>query len=468
MLRLLFLLSLVSGHLIITSCKTTRVERPPEQYNAQPVAPQPSSLVFTTEAKLTDIEKSLNNQFQGLVYEDNSLEDNGGDNLMVKAWKQGNIKLSMRDNVISYKVPLKLWIKAGFKVSKFGITVADYREFSGAISLSFSSAVTFDSDWKVVTKTKSNGYEWLEKPVISFAGINIPITYVADAILASNQTTLATMIDESIQDYLNMKPYALTAWKSLNQPMQLSSEYNLWMTVKPSGFSAAPVQASAGVLNLSTGIVATLQTYMGQKPAVGPPGPLPNLDTKKPVDESTKINVTVDIPFDELGLQVNKYFKGQSYTYGKKHITIDSISFYGSNGRMVAEVATSGSLKGKIYFSGIPAYSAADSMLYIRDFDFDLKTRNFLAKSASWVYQSGFRSMLEKYMQYPFGPDIRFYYAQLNQNLKLYRLADGVSLRCNVDGLSVNQILLNPSGVRVFVSASARMKLVFSKLEFKN
>ena len=83
--------------MLLASCATVRIEKPVEAYNYIAVRPTPSVIGFTLEAKLSDIQNELNSTFSGLVYEDNSFEDNGGDNLMVKAWKQENIRLILEE-----------------------------------------------------------------------------------------------------------------------------------------------------------------------------------------------------------------------------------------------------------------------------------------------------------------------------------------------------------------------------------
>jgi hypothetical protein len=62
------------------------------------------------------MERSINNMINGLLYEDNDLENNGGDDLMLKVWKQDNITIDVKQNDVFYNIPLKLWIKAGFKM----------------------------------------------------------------------------------------------------------------------------------------------------------------------------------------------------------------------------------------------------------------------------------------------------------------------------------------------------------------
>lgn len=449
--------------LTISSCASLKVEKPDEAYQPAIAELEPSMIGLTAEVKLSDIQKELNNQFTGLVYEDNSLDDNGGDNLMVKAWKQGDIKLAMKDNVIIYRVPLKLWIKAGFKTKQLGITLSDYREVTGALALMFRTTVTFNPDWTVMTKTESTGYEWLNEPVVKVAGFNIPVKFVADLVLKSNLKTMSQAIDESIKDYLDLKPYALQAWKALNQPISLSNEYKLWLKIKPAGFYASNITSVNGLIRHQSGLKSVIETVMGQKPDIPAPGPLPNLLISNDLKDEVIVNASVDVPFGEINGQAMKYLAGKTFTQGKRTVKVENINIYGSNGKLVAETKLSGSFTGTIYFSGIPAFNPQDSTLILKEFDFDISTKNFLVKSAAWIYQGGFRNMIAKQMVWPLAPEIRMIHAELNKSLRVYRLADGVSLNGQVSGLRVGDILITLEGVRPIIHAEGNIKVVFSR-----
>ena len=447
---------------VLSSCATLKVDKPAEAYSRADVELQPSMIGLTAEAKLSDIQKVLNQQFSGLVYEDNSLDDNGGDNIMVKAWKQGDIKLAMKDNVIIYRVPLKLWIKAGFKTKQLGITLSDYREVSGALALMFRTTVEINPDWTVSTETSTTGYEWLTEPVVKVAGFNIPVKFVADLILQGNLKTMSKAIDESIKDYLNLKPYAEEAWEALNQPISLSEEYKLWLSIKPSQFYATPITSSNGIIRHQSGVKSVIEMVMGQKPYVTASGSLPNLTISNESKDKVIVNASVDVPFDEINAQAAKFLTGQTFTQGKRKVKVENVNIYGSNGKMVAETKLSGSLNGTIYFSGIPAFNPQDSTLYIKDFDFDISTKSFLIKSAAWIYQGGFRNMIAKQMVWPLASDIKMFSTEINQSLKSYRLADGVVMGGQVTRIVIGDILLSQEGLKPFFTAEGKLKVIFT------
>ena len=164
----------------LASCRTTLPVGPAESYHDSIPQAKPSLINIPVEMRLTSLENLLNKQLTGIIYEDSILAD---DNLAIKAWKKENIKLGFDKGQFVYRVPLKLWIKAGWKIEKFGISLSDYREVNAEIALKFKTAVAINKDWTLVTQTVSDGYEWLSSPVLKIGPVNLPITFIADLII---------------------------------------------------------------------------------------------------------------------------------------------------------------------------------------------------------------------------------------------------------------------------------------------
>lgn len=461
--RFSFLVLLVA---LLASCATVKIDKPAEAYTYVPVRPTPSIIGFTVEAKLSDIQRQLNETFTGLVYEDNSFEDNGGDNLMVKAWKQEKITLAMKEDMLIYRIPLKLWIKAGFKTTQLGMTFSDYREVNGAIALVFRTRLSINPDWSINTQTEASGYEWITEPVVKIAGVNIPVKFVADLILKKNRKIIGSSIDESVKEFLDLKPYAMQAWKSLNQPLSLSDEYNMWLNFDVSDFYISPILATNGIIRIHTGMKSVLETSVGSKPLEKALPPLPSLQINDDLQDELTINASLDISFDEINRQTEKYVSGQVFSQGGRSVKVEDVKIYGSHGKLVAETRLSGSFKGTVYFKGTPVYNVKDSTLYLKDFDFDISTRNVLVKSATWLYQGGFRNMIAKKMVWPMASDIKMLFDEINSSLKSYPLAAGATLKGQVNRISIDEITLTPDGVKPFVSAEGRMSVVFSPFIF--
>jgi hypothetical protein len=451
--------------LIFTGCRSSLLpEKPVESYQQYLHEPRPSLINLPVEMKVAELETFLNRQLSGLIYDDNSLDNNGGDNLMVKAWKKDNIKLNFDKGQFKYNVPLKLWIKAGWKVEKFGISLSDYREVNAEISLDFHTSASVNKDWSVNTKTVSDGYQWLSKPVLKLGPIDLPITFIADMIIKYNLETISSAIDEGMKTSLDLKTNAQQAWIDIQKPMLLDEEYKLWLRVIPKSISAMTLSGSKGVIRHTSSIQAVTECFTGNQPPYKVNPVLPDLVPVSKLNDNFLINITSHISYSYVDSLSKASLINTSYKMGNKNITITGVNVYSGGNKLIVETDVTGSIKGKLYFAGKPVYRGADSSIVVSDLDFHLKTRNLLLKSTSWLANGGIERMIEKKMAYPVGSSLRETYDLIQKNLKHYEIAEGFYLSGQLIKMDVQQPVLTPESIIAPVSLEGK---VFIGLENK-
>lgn len=444
--------------ILIAGCRSTLLpEKPAESYQEFRYEPKPSLINLPVEMKVSELELFLNKQLTGLIYEDNSLEDNGGDNLMVKAWKKDNIRLNFDKGQFTYNVPLKLWIKAGWKIDKFGITLSDYREVNAEISLDFHTSLAVNKDWSLTTKTVSDGYRWISKPVLKLGPIDLPITFIADMIIKYNMGTISTAIDEGMKTSLDLRSNAQKAWVEIQKPMLLDEGYKLWLKVTPVSIAAAPITGSKGVIRHTSSIQAVAECFTGKEPEYKVNKKLPDIQpVTKPADDFL-INVNSYISYSYIDSLSKSLLVNTSYTFGKRKILITGVDIYPGDNRMIIETSVSGSLNGKLYFAGVPTYRVADSSIVMSDLEFHLKTRNLLLKSASWLANGGIERILEKKMVFPIGSELKETYNLISDNLRHYEIAEGFFLSGQLSRMEVSQPVLTKESVIAPVSLEGKL-----------
>lgn len=456
------LLLTISGFI---SCKTVKVDKPLESYDAVRPVPKTSVVSFTAQTKIKDIQNELNKSINGLIYEDNSLENNGGDNIMVKAWKQGEIDIDMKGNTLSYTVPLKTWIKSGFNISKFGLSVSDYRELNAALALKFNTVVTLNADWTVTTKTTSAGYEWLTTPTVRVGGIDISVKFVADMILQSSLKKVGAVIDQNIKEYLDLKPYAEEAWKLAWKPVKLNDQYDVWLKLTPQKLVSSNLSGDKGEIKYKAGMTGIVSLIIGNEPIQeNNVKPLPDLLLGEIPTGNTTVFAYITMPFAELTNTASQFAKGKTFEHGKKKVTVEDIKIYGSGADLVAETTLSGALTGTIYFKGKPVFNASDSTISIQNFDYDLSTKNFLVKSASWLYQDGFKRLIANQLKWSIKKEMNLVKSTINNNLNAYKLSDGIVLNGNVTKVQPGSIHITPEGIISEIESTGKFNIVIENL----
>jgi hypothetical protein len=447
--------------IIFQSCSSTRLatEKPDEKYIPFSYDPVPSTISLPVEMKVTALETLLNRQLTGLIYSDTSLDNNGGDNIMVKAWKKDNIKLGFENGQFIYRIPLKLWIKAGWKIEQFGISLSDYRELNAEIALKFRSSVVVNKDWSVTTVTTSDGYEWLTKPTLKIGPVDLPITFIADMIIKYNTETINSAIDDGLKQSLDLKSTAKQAWIELQKPMLLSEEYGLWLRVSPKSISAMPLTGGKGIIKHISSIQAVTECFTGKQPPSRINPNLPDLVTVNKLADDFLANVVSYIGYEYLDSITRRMLVNTSYTFGKKKITINAVSVYGNESKMIIATDVTGSITGKLYFSGLPSYRAIDSSIYFKDLQFSMQTKNILLKSASWLANSGIEKVIGKKMSYPIGTELRETYDMMVESLKRYEIGQGFFMTGNLNGIEVQQPVLAPAGIIAPVSIKGKLSV---------
>jgi hypothetical protein len=451
------LLILVSVLLVSCSKSMLPTERPAEKYSAFNYSPLPSTISLPVEIKASSLETLLNKQITGLIYEDNSLDDNGGDNIMFKAWKKDNIKMGFENGKFIYRVPLKLWIKAGWKIEQFGVSLSDYREMNAEIALKFQTAVTINKDWTLTTVTTSDGYEWLSKPTLKIGPIDLPITFIADLIIKYNTETINSAIDQGLVQSLDLKSTALQAWKQIQEPMLLDEEYGLWLRINPKSISAMPITGGKGIIKQTSSIQGIAECFTGKKPPSLINPFLPEITPLSKASDEFLANVSSYIGYQYIDSITRSELINTSYTYGNKKITITAVEVYGSENKMIISTDVTGSINGKLYFSGLPFYRSSDSSIILNNLQFSIQTKNILLKSASWLANSGIEKMISKKMSYPIGTDIRDTYVMMAESLKKYDLGEGFYVTGTLNGIEVQQPMLVPAGIIAPVSIKGKL-----------
>src|SRR6187551_3246716 len=133
----------LSALILITACSSTsqKIEAlKPEPDDAVPLTytNTPSFINLPVSIKLKDIQNQTNSLLNGLIYEDNNIED---DNIEIKVWKQAPITITVDHGKEAEKIktvlPLKVWAKYRIGTKTMGVDLYKTQEFNlnGVITL---------------------------------------------------------------------------------------------------------------------------------------------------------------------------------------------------------------------------------------------------------------------------------------------------------------------------------------------
>ncbi|WP_221393864.1 DUF4403 family protein [Dyadobacter sp. NIV53] len=421
-----------------------------------------SVLNVPVEIPISELEAQINAKIKGLIYEDNSYEDEDNDNLKAKVWKISPIKVVAIDSSFLFEIPLKIWVSAGYKVSPLGITMSGYKDTEFSIRIRLISKIGISPDWQIHSDTYVDSYDWITDPNVKVAGIRIPIKSMASRLLNKNFDKITKAIDDQVAANIELKKSVAVAWQLAHQPVLLSKEFDTWLVISPTAIVMTPLLSKNNILRSVIGIKGFTQTITSASKPVIPPVPkLPNLAIVDKVPENFRVGLISLVSYEEAARLATARFAGEKFSFlgGKYNVEVTSIEMYGQNDKLVIKAGLTGSIKGHIFLKGVPHYDPATQKLSLKGVDYDLDTKNTIVKTAGWLLQGQFSRMMENKMVVPVGDQITDAKKTIQAALSNFKIIDGVLVKGTLTDIMPDKVYLTPKHIYSVVFAEGNVNL---------
>ncbi len=445
--------------LALFSCKTTQLEtiEPQAQYNTPTIETEASTVGLGINIDIKALEKSMNVGLKGLIYEDKDFDD---DNMLIKVWNTGKIKFTVKRNMITYQLPLRIWYKTGFKKTVLGVTIEDYYEAKGAMILDMSSSFNLAPNWDLTTQSRVENYRWTEEPIIKAAGLNIPIKSLTDFIVYAFNSNILSSIDKKIYEKIDLQNTMKSKWKEFHKPILVNKDFDIWIKMKPQSLTTTPIYADGRQMKFGIGLNAIIESSIGIQPdSTVTSTALPNFTTVRRIDPRFSIHSKIEVPFTKLTNVANKVIVGQEFKQGKKTVRIDSLLIWGQNENVVIKASVSGSAKGDLYCVGTLNLIDSTQTLQIENFDFEMNTRNALLKSANWLMHKNFLKKIEPMLTIQLGEQVDSLLVMTNDLLKNYEFDKGMYLNGKLKNIQLQNITMTKDGFIIFGKIDGEMRV---------
>ncbi len=443
-----FIFSAIIPVLLLASCKTKPPVRPAEQYEGL-FEEKLSVINIPVDVSLRDMERSLNRQVKGVVYEDRDLHD--GDNMRIRAEKRQDIRLGIDSQLIKYRVPLALWIQYDLGISKV--------EAEGELSIDFKTAFSITEDWNIKTATQVIRYDWLRKPRLKMGVVNLPIGFIAGLVIENSKSSLARSIDELVQEQFGFREMVNEAWVKMYEPVLVSEAYNTWLTVNPQGIGMTPLEMKGDRIRGIIFVETKPQVNIGRPPGNMRPLPLPGFRPRRDSGDDFTIYVNTVISYEEAERIAKEQLLGETFSQGKRSVRVEDIELYGQGNKIIVNTVMSGSYNGSIYLVGKPFYNARKNTIEIESLDYELSTRNFLLKSAGWLLKSTMKNKIEENMNFLLDYNLQEMKAQFEEQLEEYKITEDIILKGELKGLAIQNAYLSPESIVVSLALSGRLNV---------
>lgn len=433
-------------------------EKPIEMINDTLLPSINSNINLPVNLDITELQKSINKKITGVLYEDYDMTNNDNDQLMLKVMKANDISLKIYGQQLEYRVPLNIWFKKGI----LGMTDVDG---SGDLALTFKTDFTINPDWSLNTFTQIVSHEWITPPKIQTSLVNMPIKYIADIVISRSKTKLSQIIDNQIKQSLDIKKYVSDAWVKIQEPVLVMPEYKVWSKITPTSISMTPFYTMNNDWKSIFSISCLTDINIGDKPIFRKNSNVANIVINSQTKDDFAINMLVDVPYTEADSIVKKTMLGQTFGSDGKSVKIEDISLYGQGDNIVINTKMSGSFNGSIFLKGKPYYNILTRNIEMKDLDFEMSTKNFLFKTANWLFHKGLVERLKNSLKIPVGEKIDNAKNEIQQKITNYKLSQGVSIQGVIDSISISEIQIAKNSIRPILMTTGKLNLLVKELD---
>jgi hypothetical protein len=448
---------------ILVSCGTTKkIEAlKPSPSNDTPIVfkNKTSFVTLPISISIAEIEHQLNKNLAGLIYNDTLMSD---DKTQMKIWKTAPILLTEKQGNIVSVIPLKIWAKFKYGTEFMGLN--DTREISlnGTITLNSASQLT---NWKLTTQSKIEDFAWSESPSILVAGKNIPITYIINPTLRVFKDKISKKIDEAIDKTCDFKPHVLKVIEKLSVPFKTSEQYETWFKMVPIELYVTEAKLSKSKITMEMGLKCNMQTMVGQQPKNGFDASKIVLKPVGTIPEKTTASVVAVSTYESASSIVTKNFQGQEFGSGSRKITVQKVSLWHKDGKIVIALDVLGSINGTIYLIGIPNYNSITKEIYFDQLEYVLNTKNILLKSANWLMQSTILSKIQENCRYSIKGNLEEGKQSLKPYLTNYSPMKGVFVNGTLNDFEFEKVELTDKAIIAFITTSGKIKIKVDGME---
>lgn len=451
--------------LLVSACGTTKkinALKPSPSYQTDIVYnKQVSFLNLPVDIAINDLQNQTNKYLNGLIYEDNAIDD---DNLMIKVWKQGPITIIEKNGKLEIELPLKVWIQVRYGIDQFGFSLYDTRELNLSGKVKLSSTIAF-KNWQIETNTQLIDIQWSESPSISIAGKNISITYLINPALAIFKPKLTTMLDRSIAKSVDIKPYVLQALEQVSTPIEVDNTYHIWFGMQPLELYTRPAVIANNKITLGLGMKAYLETSVNAKPSLSFDKKALTLAAVDKIPNDFKVSLANIITYSNAADLIQKNFAGERFQSGKRAVTIHKIDLWGKDGKLIVALDMTGSVNGTFYLSGTPIYDADKKEIYLADIGFVLDSKNKLLKLGDWLVHGVIVKKIQQNCSFSITSQLAESEKILKAYLNNYQPIKGVHVQGTANALTPEKITLTPNAIVATITASGQVAIHIDGLD---
>jgi hypothetical protein len=241
--------------------------------------------------------------------------------------RSGPVSLYGRGDRIYGSVPIHGALE-GQGANRFTARIHGETEASATVEI--EARPQLSHDWSLDLNF-SDGFHWNEPPVLHVMGRDIPLANYAEPRI---RTQLAEVRARALAAArrLDLHDKAATAWRHAFEPVELSTDPQVWLQLTPQTAAFAGVSADTRVLRGSLELSGWAATVVGQPPAAVTATALPQLGRDVSAPGEFDVILPIRIGYDVMKDKITQSLTAVAPAAG---MAIRDVEVYPSSGKLV-------------------------------------------------------------------------------------------------------------------------------------
>jgi len=380
-----------------------------------------------------------------------------GYDLDISVKKYGDAKFEFDGKRILVNLPLEIFLEKETFISNL--------KAKGILNMTFVSDLEVDSTWNLVTETGLEDYTWIKEPQLSLGVMSLPIERIANGIIEKSKDEVAKNIDITIRDHFELRNKMLDMMKIIEEPYQLDSAFNMFVTLQPDTVFMTPTWNTKDWTEGQIGVF--VKTNMSStKPEVIPGIQLPDFQWSEKLDSSSVFRVQLELDHKHIQSILDDNLVGRTFANDGQEITIHDIELNGFKEKIELTADVSGSFNGTLVLRGKPVFNNDTNIIEVKDLDIKVKTKNILHKAASWLFKGKIKNSIEENMIFSVDEYIELAQESVDHFLTDINQDGGIDLSLKLQDSHITGILITDEqiflGVDLYFLIHAKIFDVFS------
>ncbi len=414
------------------------------------------------------IEDKLNRAIRQDILHDDDFENkkkNGKkDNFKLKVSRLGDIQVTWKDNVAKYQVPLQVLVERQIvskDVLRLSKSLALKTEFS--LQVVFETTLDVGENWKLQPQTKFYSFSWLSE-VKALGGL-IDLKKLVERRMLKQMPQVLYNMDSTIAANVRLDRAIGKVWLNIQKPIRINKKEEIvWLKVHPIRFEMGTITTEKGNLMIQGRLSATTETLLGEDPVHTTDSTLPPLVKRKKLPDEAYIYMLSEIPFSDINEIIGRKLAGKTFDLPGHKIKVKNAEVWGCGPNLMIHLAVQGDAKGDIYLQGTPKYEPDSQRIVIQNFEFEVKTEEFLMASADWLLHDTFKEQVKSALSLELADKIAQIPTKIMEGIERGNAGKKMDIIIEKWDFKPQQIWVRPTDIATLVIVNAKARIELEKI----